>query len=89
MDKLMFSIFDNVSELYEPPFVEINKGTAMRRITDLMKTNPQSPYAKFPDNYTLVMVGSWDENGGIPLNNKHPETVVELVQLLEPKDMEK
>jgi hypothetical protein len=89
MDKYMFSIFDNVSELYEPPFVEVNKGTAMRRITDLMQTNPQSPYAKFPDNYTLVSVGTWDEAGGIPLCNKAPETVIELIQLVQPTDMEK
>lgn len=89
MDKLMFSIFDKVSELYEPPFIEVNKGTAMRRVTDLMQSNPQSPLTKFPDNYTLVEVGSWDELGGIPFNKKAPETVIELVELLPPKDMEK
>lgn len=32
----IFAIYDNVAQVFEPPFTEKNKGTAIRRITDLM-----------------------------------------------------
>ena len=59
--KYMFSIFDDVTKLYEPPFVDMNKGSAMRRIQDLMQTNPQSTYSKFPHDYKLMCIGTWNE----------------------------
>ena len=39
--KPMFAIKDTIAELYEPPFVDINKGTALRKLQDLMQSNPQ------------------------------------------------
>ena len=41
---LLCAIFDNVAYHYEPPFVEKNKGTAVRRIQDLIQQNPNSPF---------------------------------------------
>ena len=78
--KLMFSIYDNVSELYEAPFVDINKGTALRRIQDLMQSNPTSPYAKFPDNFTLMNVAVWDDKTGYIYCDK-AEKVMELNEI--------
>lgn len=63
--KLLFSIYDDVTKMYEPPFVDINKGSAMRRIQDLMQSNPQSPYSKFPDNFTLMEIGEFTEETGL------------------------
>ena len=82
----MYCIFDNVSKLYEPPFIEVNNGTAQRRLMDLMQQNPNSPYAKFPDNYTLINLGEWDDETGIPTFDKHT-TVAELVAIKLPIDM--
>ncbi len=62
--KYLYSIFDDVTKLFEPPFVDINNGSALRRIQDLMQSNPQSPYAKFPDNFTLMCIGTWNEETG-------------------------
>ena len=87
MDKHLFCIFDKISEIYEPPFTEINRLTAIRRITDLMQTNPQSPYAKFPDNYELVYVGTYDELGGIILPCT-PETVLKLEEVTQTENKE-
>jgi hypothetical protein len=63
--KLLFSIYDDVTKMYEPPFVDINKGSALRRIQDLMQSNPQSPYSKFPDNFTLMEIGEFTEETGL------------------------
>lgn len=59
--KYLYSIFDKTTQLYEPPFVDINNGSALRRIQDLMMSNPQSPYAKFPNDFILMCVGTWNE----------------------------
>ena len=78
--KIMFSLYDNVSELYEAPFVDINKGTALRRIQDLMQSNPTSPYAKFPDNFVLTSVGLWNDKTGYIFCDK-TEKVMELNEI--------
>ena len=79
--KLLFSIYDTVTEIYEPPFVDINKGSAMRRIQDLMQSNPQSTYTKFPDNYTLMCIGTWNEKSS-HIYHDSPEIVIELDQII-------
>lgn len=88
MNKNMYTILDNVSKIYSAPFVEINNGTATRGIMDLMSQQPQHPYSKFPDNYTLINIGEWNETDGIPTFDKH-NIVAELVAIKLPTDMEK
>lgn len=78
--KIMFSLYDNVSELYEAPFVDLNKGTALRRIQDLMQSNPTSPYSKFPENFVLTSVGLWNDKTGYIFCDK-AETIMELNQI--------
>ena len=81
MEKLMFSIYDKTSELYEAPFVDINRGTALRRIQDLMKAHPDSPYAKFPNDFQLTVIGSWNEKAGDIISEK-PIIFQELEDLI-------
>jgi hypothetical protein len=59
--KYLYSIYDSTTQLYEPPFVDINNGSALRRIQDLMSSNPNSPYAKFPDDFDLMCIGTWSD----------------------------
>ena len=83
--KYLFSIFDDVTKLYEPPFVDINKGSAMRRIQDLMQSNPQSPYAKFPDNFKLTCIGTWNEETA-NIYTDSADLVVELSEIIDKKE---
>ncbi len=62
--KLLFSIYDKTTELYEAPFVDINRGAALRRIQDLMKSHPESPYSKFPQDFQLTVIGTWSDKVG-------------------------
>jgi hypothetical protein len=78
--KLLFSIYDDVTKLYEPPFLDINKGSAMRRIQDLMQSNLQSPYTKFPDNFTLMEIGEFTEETGLIFQDTL-EHVVDLKEI--------
>ena len=70
MDKLLFSIYDDTTELYEAPFVDINRGSALRRIQDLIKTHPESMYAKFPEQFQLCVIGTWNEKVGDIISDK-------------------
>ncbi len=82
----IFAIYDNVAQVFEPPFTEKNKGTAIRRITDLMQSNTNSPYAKFPDNFVLHHIGFYDSSCGGILDLE-PEQVIEFVQLIKPEEI--
>ena len=80
MDKLLFSIYDDTTELYEAPFVDINRGSALRRIQDLINTHPESMYAKFPEQFQLCVIGSWNEKVGDIISDK-PVVFQELKDL--------
>jgi hypothetical protein len=71
----IFSIYDNVANVYEPPFTEKNKGTAIRRIQDLIQNNQNSPYAKFPDNFALYHIGYFDTDDGSILDIESSHTI--------------
>jgi hypothetical protein len=79
--KLMFSIYDKTTELYEAPFVDINRGTALRRIQDLMKSHPESQYSKFPLDFQLCVVGNWNDKLGNMIPSK-PIIFQELEDLI-------
>lgn len=83
--KRLFSIYDEVTQLYEPPFIDVNKGSAMRRIQDLIHSNPTSTYAKFPDNYTLMDIGEFTQNTGLILQDTL-EHVVDLKDITTTKE---
>ena len=76
----VFSIYDNVAQIFEPPFTEKNKGTAIRRISDLIQNNVNSPYAKFPDNFALHHIGYFDSDDGSILDLE-PEHIINFHEL--------
>ena len=80
MDKNLYSIFDKKSQIYAPPFIELTDGTAIRACTDLLQ-RPELPFGKYPEDYTLVKIGSWDELGGLPTADNPPTIIMELETL--------
>ena len=85
MDKNLYSIYDKKSDTYMQPFVELTDGTAIRQCTDLIN-NGNTPFAKFPEDFMLMRIGSWDEAGGIPTADNPPEVVIELLTLQQAKE---
>ena len=77
MDKNLYSIFDKKSATFMQPFVELTDGTATRQCMDLLQ-NPNTPFSKFPEDFTLMRIGSWDELKGEPKGEVPPEFIVEL-----------
>ena len=82
MDKNLYSIYDKKSEIYAPPFIELTDGTAIRAVTDLL-SRQDLPFSKYPEDYTLTKIGSWDEFAGIPTADNPPEIVIDLITLSE------
>ena len=76
----IFSIYDNVAQIFEPPFTEKNKGTAIRRIQDLIQNNSNSPYSKFPDNFALNHIGYFDSSVCAILDLE-PEHLINFTEL--------
>ena len=79
--KIMFSIYDKTTELYEAPFVDVNRASALRRIQDLMNSHKESIYAKFPEQFQLSVIGTWSEKVGDIISSE-PIVFQELEDLI-------
>ena len=74
--KNIYSIYDKVSEIYAPPFIELTDGTAIRACTDLLQ-RPELPFGKYPKDYHLARIGRWVETEGF-LSPTETTTIIEF-----------
>lgn len=81
MLKTLYSVYDNKSQTYAAPFCEINDGTAIRVIQDLMESNPAHPFARHSQDFHLERVGRFNELSG----DLETEPVGQVIQLAELK----
>lgn len=88
MVKNLYTIFDKVSESYMPPFTEINHGTAIRGLQDMMTQNVNHNLAKFPHDYALYLLGSFDDQSGDVVLQPEPMHVEDIVKVKLTKEEE-
>lgn len=74
--KNIYSIYDKVSEIYAPPFIELTDGTAIRACTDLLQ-RPELPFGKYPKDYHLARIGRWVETEGF-VSPTETTTIIEF-----------
>jgi len=74
--KNIYSIYDKVSEIYAPPFIELTDGTAIRACTDLLQ-RPELPFGKYPKDYHLARIGRWVETEGF-VSPSETTTIIEF-----------
>jgi len=74
--KNIYSIYDKVSEIYAPPFIELTDGTAIRACTDLLQ-RPELPFGKYPKDYHLARIGRWVEAEGF-VSPTEMTTIIEI-----------
>lgn len=60
----VISVYDAKSKAYSPPMTFVALGTATRSFEDEVN-NPQSPYNKHPEDYTLFHLGEYDDNNAV------------------------
>lgn len=59
----MYTIYDVKAEAYLAPFFARTDGEAIRMILNALE-DPQTMLAKYPLDYKLVKVGTWDNQVG-------------------------
>lgn len=57
----VFTVYDSKAECYLPPIYVKSKGEVIRSIGELAN-NPEHNFGKYPEDYTLFEVGSWNDN---------------------------
>lgn len=62
MEMFLFSVRDEKSGLYSPPFVAATQGMAERFIMEEMKKG--NLWSSYPDDFVLVEVGQWCDSEG-------------------------
>jgi len=77
----MFTIYDKKAVAYNTPFYYLQKGQAIRAFEDAIN-DPQSPFAKHPEDYCLFQVGEWNDTTGVVTPFPNPVPVEEGLNCL-------
>ena len=64
MLKVIVSVKDNVSEIFNDPRVEVNTASAIRAFTNSVKETP------YKDDFSLYQVGTFETNNGTVTPNE-------------------
>jgi len=67
------AIFDKKTKCFTPPYHSKTKGEALRSFMEIVK-NPQTLINKYPEDYTLYLLGEFDDN----LGQFYQNTVIEV-----------
>lgn len=60
----MYSVYDVKSKLYQVPFHSHNDGHAIRCFTDMVR-HEKSHLSRYPEDFILFNVGSFDDESGV------------------------
>lgn len=63
MHHAIFTVFDVKVGAYLPPFLMQSKAQAIRTVGDTM-ADPEHPFSKHPEDYTLFFLGHFDDVTG-------------------------
>jgi hypothetical protein len=59
----LYAVYDRCSRVYDGPIPQSNDDTAIRAFTQMVN-NPQSTVAQSPEDFTLFVVGKFDNATG-------------------------
>lgn len=63
MNLKIYSVYDSKAQAYLPMFTVRSHGEAVRQFTDLAN-NKQTAVNKYPEDFSLMELGSFDDNTG-------------------------
>lgn len=66
----LFTVHDKKAEAFLAPFTAKSVGEASRMFETECK-NQDSMFSKFPSDFTLISLGSWDERTGLISSEAH------------------
>lgn len=77
----VYGLFDCKTMFYHAPFVAHGNGDAVRVITSLVMGG-QHPCSKFPEDFTLFCIGSFDDSKGGLVGFKENELVCSCLDIV-------
>lgn len=81
MELKVFSLRDTKGGVYHQPFYQRSHGEAERSIKQLAN-DPQSMVSKYPEDYDLYYLGTYDDQTGVIKPEDSPQHVLKAVQLV-------
>jgi len=78
MQLKMFTIRDSKGEVFHPPFFNHTHGEAERNFHELTK-DEKSMIAKYPEDYDLYYLGTYDNQTGKITSLETPEHMVKAI----------
>lgn len=80
MELKLFSIRDSKGEVYNTPFFQKSHGEAERSFRELIK-DEKSMVSKYPDDFDLYYLGTYDDQTGVIKPTDTPQHLVKAVAL--------
>ena len=74
MPKKVLTVYDSKTEEYHDPFFQKTTGEALRTWTAWCN-NEETPMYKNPEDFLLLEVGEWDDDGGMIMPYEHSKTL--------------
>ena len=79
-----FSIFDHASETFAGPFFVPSERVALRVFNDVAN-NPQSDVSKYPKDYELFHIGTFDTTTAL-LTDEKPTMIARASSMIKPEN---
>lgn len=76
----IYAILDKKGGIFNQPFYQHTHGTAERAFQELAK-DPQSFVSKYPSDYDLYHLGSYDDVTGMIKTEQKPVHIINAAQL--------
>lgn len=76
----MFSVYDLVTEVYQPPLYAHNSGDAMRIIQNYLRQ--ENNISLYPENFVLFKLGSFEDTSGLLEPLTPPQQIVPITDLV-------
>lgn len=83
MQLKIYSIRDAKAEIFNTPFYKLTHGEAERDFQTLVN-DQKSMVAKYPEDYDLYYLGSFDDNTGKAQWNDTPQHITKAIGLSKP-----
>lgn len=75
----MYSIYDKKAEAFTQPFFQATRGLAIRAFTDACNMQ-DNQFAKHPEDYTLFLIGTFDDETGVLAQDVVPVPLMPAVE---------
>lgn len=83
MNTLLFTVYDSAARRYLEPFYAETQEVAMRMFRQLVN-RPDHQFGKFPEDYTLFVIGEFDAETGLVTSFVAPHSLGVAVTFVNP-----